>query len=129
MADATVALTVNPYPKGEDNTQRRYIVYGTAVITANAGTAPATGLPLDFTTMADGNLNNTKPFLLQVGPTQTKPSFAEFVTAGDGATPKQLYTYDTTNNSLIVWSGGSPNTLTVAADTINFKAEFIRGEY
>ncbi len=126
MADATVAMNVNAFPKGVDNTQHRYIVYGQATITANGGTGPATGLPLNWETMGDGNFNNVKNFTLQVGPTQTKPQIASFVSNSNVA---QQYTYDATHNSLIVWGAGAPLTAGIVADTVNFKAEFIRGTY
>lgn len=126
MADATVAMNVKPFPNGVDNTQHRYIVYGTATITANSGTSPATGLPLNFTTMGDGNYNNAKPFSLQVGPTQTKPDMAFF---DSNANVAQQYTYDYTSNSLLVWGAGAILTTGIVADTVNFKAEFIRGTY
>jgi hypothetical protein len=128
MADATVALTSKPFPKGVDNTQRRQIVYGTAAITANAGTGPATGLPLNWAAIADGNYG-TGTFQPQVGPTQTKPDFVTFQGQGSEATAEQLYTYDYTNNSLLVWRAGAFVQAAIAADTLVFKAEFIRGDF
>lgn len=126
MADATVAMEVNAFPNGIDNTQKRYIVYGVATITANAGTGPATGLPLTWTSMTDGNLNGASPFILQVGPTQTKPAFAEFQSSGDNV---QTYTYNSANDALVVRGTTGVLTTGIVADTINFKAEFIRGTY
>lgn len=123
MADATIALETLPYPKGVDNTQRRQIVYGTATITANAGTAPATGLPLDWTKITDGN-GGSGTFIPQAS---GNPQDVFFYTSTDAATAAQLYTYDPTNNSLIVWRSGAPATTLIAADTVRFKAEFIRG--
>jgi len=129
MADATVALKVNAYPNGVDNTQRRQIVYGTATITANSGTAPATGLPLNWKALANGNFASGN-FIPQAGPNQSaKPQFCVFQGQGSESTNEQLYSYDYTNDSLLVWRAGAYATTGIVADTLTFKAEFIRGAF
>lgn len=126
MADATVAMNVNAYPKGIDTTLNRTIIYGQATITANAGTGPATGLPLNFNTMGDGNFNNAKNFILPGGPLQAKPLFAEFQS---NANVGQQYSYDAASGSLLVWGAGAILTAGIVADTVNFKAEFIKNAF
>jgi hypothetical protein len=129
MADATVAMNVNSYPTGIDTTLNRTIIYGTATITANAGTGPSTGLPLNWATMGDGNFNNGQNFVLPVGPLQTKPQFVIFQGNGTESTAEQLYSYDYTNDSLLVWRAGAFVTSGIVADTVNFKAEFIKNAF
>lgn len=126
MADATVAMNVNPYPKGLDTTVNRTIIYGQATITANGGTSPATGLPLSWTAMGDGTFNNAKPFVLPVGPLKTQPEIARFTSHSNVG---QLYTYDPTSNTLLVWGAGAVLTTGVVADTVDFKAEFIKNSF
>lgn len=130
MADSTVAMTSNPWPKGTDTTQRRVIVYGTATITANAGTSPATGLPLNFGAIIDGNFGSGTFRVPQVGPTQiaSGAQFAEF-TSTTGTAEIQTYRYDPTNNSLVVLHAGAPVTTGIVADTLSFKAEFVKGGF
>lgn len=125
MANATVQLTVNPFPKGFDRTQRTVIVRGTAVITANSGTSAATGLPISWGSMTDGNFGSGNAIVPQVGPNQIAagPINAWFQTTG-GATSAQSYSFSTANNSLIVWRAGAAVETGITADTLTFEAEF-----
>jgi hypothetical protein len=125
MADATVALATKGYPNGVDNTQRRQVIYGTATITANAGTGPATGLPIDWSKITDSSSLPAHYLQPQVGPSVTQPDWVEVQPSG--AAVSQLYTYDSTNDSLVVWVAGAPVTTGIVADVVNFRAEFIRG--
>lgn len=127
MADATIALATHGYPNGVDNTQRRQIVYGTITITAVDGTAPATGIPIDWSKIVDSSSLPAHYFQPQVGSATTQPAWVEFMPNTASATPKQLYTYDATNDSLVVWAAGSPAVTGILADVVNFKAEWIRG--
>lgn len=124
MADATVALAAKPFPYGVDNTQRRQIIYGTATITANAGTGPATGLPLNWWAVSNPSGGTIAP---EVGPGVTTPDFVTFQGQGSESTVEQLYSFDYTNNSLLVWRAGAFVTTGIVADTVEFKAEFVRG--
>lgn len=127
MAAASIALTLKPYPKGVDNTQRRVIYYGTAALTAGDGTAPNTGIPLDWSKVKQPS--GTGYVTILSGPKSTKPEEAKFQGQGTEATAEQLYTYDYTNNSVLVWRAGAQVTTGIVADTLTFKAEFIRGGY
>lgn len=130
MADATVAMTVSAFPNGVDTTTRSVIIRGTAAITANGGTSPATGLPLNWAKLINGQFGSGTFIVPNVGPKQTAagPVRATFTTSG-GATKTQLYTYDTTSNSLVVWAAGAAVETGIVADTVNFEAEFIKGKF
>jgi hypothetical protein len=127
MADSTIALATNGYPAGVDNTQRRQVVYGTLTITAAGGTAPATGIPINWSTITDSSSLPANYFQPQVSSSTTQPAWVEFMPGASSATPKQIYTYDATNNSIVVWAAGSPIVTGILADVVNFKAEWIRG--
>src|SRR5437868_1301030 len=53
MANATATITVFPYPKGVDNTQRSQIIRGTIEI--SAGTYPLGGFPLSWANASNVN--------------------------------------------------------------------------
>ncbi len=128
MAAATATLTVNAYPYGEDNTQRRQILHGTVAL-SSGGTYVTNGIPLNWSTLVDGNFPPSagKEFIPNFGSGQTKPQDAFFYSTTLAA-PNYAYTYDKVNNSLRIVAGGTE--LTTAAvptpDTIAFEAEFIR---
>jgi len=124
MADATVAITSKAFPAGVDNTQRRQVIYGTMAITANSGTGPATGLPLDWSKITNGNLSGGGYLQPQVGSSVSQP---DFVTVQPLAVGTQLYTYNATSDSLVVWQAGAVVTTGIVAGSVQFKAEFIRG--
>lgn len=127
MAVASLVLTLKPYPKGVDNTQRRQILYGTAVITAGDGTAASTGIPVSWNKIKNpSGVGFVQPL---AGPKQTKPEVAQFQGQGTEATAQQQYTYDFTNGSVLVWVAGVQVTTGIVADTLTFRAEFIRGGY
>jgi len=124
MAAATATLKVDVFPKGVDNTQRRTIIHGICALSAG-GTYVTNGIPLNWGTMQDANLNNTTNFIIpNVGPTQTQPDPAYFFSK-TGATG-YTYVYDGTHNTLRIWNGGTElaNAASITADTIGFEAEF-----
>lgn len=136
MAEAVATLSVNPYPKGLDQTQLRAVIYGTCSLSAG-GTYATNGIPLNWTgvtvsgtpALQDGNFNNTAPFLGNWGPLQTQPQDAWFYssTAASGYS----YVYDTVHNTLRIFSGGTElaNAAAITADTIHFCAEFLKNAF
>jgi hypothetical protein len=73
MAAATVTLFVNKYPSGQDTTQRRFSVYGRAVVATSAGTYVTGGLPLNFSSLIDESGQS-----VIVPATQSAPSYIKF---------------------------------------------------
>lgn len=131
MANATATLTVNPYPNGVDNTQRRQIVNGTCLLSAG-GTYIAGGVPVNWGAIVDGNTNPPGTFSPQVGPWAAKPITALFYSYGGGEAtiPPYLYVYDSTNGTLRIMDTATGVELAAAAaivaDKIAFEAEFAR---
>jgi hypothetical protein len=127
MANATATLTVNPWPKGLDQTQLRAIVYGICAL-LTGGTYTTNGIPINWGAMQDGNFNNLPPFQGNWGPLQTQPQDAWFYSALDGA---YQYNFDKTHNTLRINSGGTElaNGAAITADAINFRAEFLKNAF
>lgn len=129
MAAATATLTVNAYPNGVDNTQRRSVIYGKCTLTVG-GDYVTNGIPLnwgDLLSASGGQFLGNWSTL-----DQPQPQWAEFRSAGNAAgttVPGYVYIYDTTNNTLRIASGTAElvNTDVVTADEIVFRAEFNRG--
>lgn len=127
MATATATLTVNPWPKGLDNTQHRAIVYGICALSAG-GTYATNGIALNWGKLLNGNFpgDTTHYIVGQWGPTQTQPQVAFFfsTTAATGYS----YIYDTVHNTLRIFNGGTEltNGAAITADTIAFEAEFLK---
>lgn len=48
MAVATAVFTQSAYPRGQDMTQRRMLIYGTLAIIASPATYPAGGIPVTY---------------------------------------------------------------------------------
>jgi len=133
MATASSTLLVNPYPTGVDNTQRRVVVYGTCVLSADNYVTG--GIPLGWTRMRKASTNTpfTPP---QVGPISVAaPKWAEFESVGNETTqPGYVYTYNvptTGSTTLRISSGGTEltNGAAITADNIVFKAEWVRGQF
>lgn len=126
MADVAVTLESAPGLQAEDMTLRRIITYGTATVVANAGTAPTTGTPLDWATIVNGNFGSGAYTIPNVGPTAAGggPLFAEFVSTSPTST--QSYRYSSADNSLVVLVAGAPVVIGIVADTVAFKAEFLK---
>jgi hypothetical protein len=108
-----ITLTAYPHPNGSDNTQRHQIIFGTATIT---GTYVTGGLVITW-----GNLSD----VLQNAP---NPVWAEFISAAGAYTYN--YSYNVTTKALRIYAPGGTeltNGGTITADTIEFRAEFVRG--
>lgn len=128
MAAATATLTVNAYPNGVDNTQRRQILNGKCVLSA-AGTYPANGVPVSWGAMVDGNAGG--PFIpassTDVPIPGTPQFYSQIGAAADGK--NYSYAYDATHGTLRIFLGGTELTTgnVPAVDTIGFTVEFARG--
>jgi hypothetical protein len=121
MAAATATLTVAAYPNGVDNTQRRQILNGTCALSAG-GTYVTNGIPTNWNALVDGNGGGRFiPLTTKSQPAQA--SFFSEVAGGYG------YVYDQTHNTLRIFSGGTEltNGAAITADTIGFRAEYVRG--
>lgn len=112
-------LTVNGYPNGVDNTQRRQILNGIAAI-AGGTVYAADGLPFtwEFEDASGGAF---------VPDFQTAtPVWVEFHSLAGGT---YQYLYDPTHGTLRIYQAGVELAAgaAIAADTIGFRAEFVRG--
>jgi hypothetical protein len=119
MATAVATLTVNGHPNGVDNTQRREILNG--IMALNAGGTYATfGVPFTwkFLTAEGGafipNFNTMSPV------------WAAFLSLVGGT---YQYLYDPVHGTLRIYQAGVElaNAAAITADTIGFRAEFVRG--
>lgn len=128
MAVATATLTLYPYPKGVDNTQRRKIVQGTCAIQASPATYATGGLAITWSQIAP---SASADGLTE--PTAT-PLLAEFFSVGGTGF---IYGYNKSTGKLQIFTGAAAQSaLTelsaaavpagVSGDTIEFYAEFIR---
>jgi len=119
MATATVKLTVNAYPNGVDNTQRSEILKGICALLAG-GTYVTGGLPFVWSFLSAEGGAFIPNFNTMV------PTWADFKTL---AGSNQTYVYDSVNQKLLIFVAGVQvtNGTAVTADTIGFKAEFVRG--
>lgn len=125
MASAAT-LTVNAFPNGVDNTQRRQIVNGICALSAS--TYPANGVPINWAAMLDGNGGGLfVPASSNDVPIAGTPQFTSTKgAAGDGN--NYTYVYDATHGTLRIFLGGTEFTSgNVPVDTIAFTAEFARG--
>lgn len=91
------------------------------------------GLPLTWTSMADGNFGGLKPYQSTWGPHQTQPKTAHFFSTGGGLTtlPGYSYVFDTTLNTLRIFAGATEltNAANITPDVIGFEAEYIKSGY
>lgn len=119
---AITKFQVNAFPNGVDVTKNRVIIYGQITLAA-ATTVP---VALDWTTLTNGNFGGGKFVIPNVGPTQlaSGPQIMEAVTTA--ATPAETYVYS--GGKLAQATNGTFVTSAVA-DTINFKAEFIKEKF
>lgn len=148
MAVATATVTIFPYPKGFDNTQRNVIVRGT--IAVSTGSYPGGGLPLSW-----GSLTNTSGQGIEaIPPNSSTPtstgsifpidvdvkSVSYNTTAGGPGPSGFVYVWDSVNGNLHVFisnngvsavsgplvelGGNIPGA--VQNDTIQFTAVFSR---
>lgn len=126
MASAAT-LTVNAYPNGVDNTQRRQVVNGLCALSAS--TYPANGIPINWAAMINGNGGGLfLPASSTDVPIAGTPQFTSTKgAAADGS--NYTYAYDATHGTLRIFLGGAEFTTgdAVIVDTIAFTAEFARG--
>src|SRR5690242_1666335 len=112
MATATVKLTVNAYPNGVDNTQRRQILDGIAALSVG-GTYATNGIPFAWAFLAAEGGAFIPDFSTMV------PVLALFFTIASG-----LYEYwwDTVHQTLRISLAGVEltNGAAITADTIAF---------
>jgi len=121
MATATATLTEKPAPYNRDETQRREIFYGNCALSVG-GTYATNGIPLNW------------QFVSAIGgaalrlSTATQPSECSFFSRLVGI---YQYTFDETHNTLRITSLATgaelANGAAITADTIGFRAEFLRG--
>jgi len=148
MANATATVTIFPYPKGVDNTQRTQIIRGTIAI--SAGTYPLGGFPLAWNVSSTtghvieaipipgstpSSTGGPKPFDMDVKSTA-------YTSTNYGTGPSgYVYVWDSVNGNLhifvdygsaastssgpLVEMGGNVPGL-VVNDTIQFTAYFYR---
>jgi len=122
MAASTATTTINAYPLGVDNTQRRQIIDGTVAISPSPGTYVTNGLPISFTNE-------------QLKVVSTKPAAVSF-----SGLAGYVYVYDYTHATIRIFETGNATTgvplqelanalampAGVSGDTITFHAEFPR---
>ncbi len=139
MASASSTLRVKPFPKGTDNNQRRQYVYGTCILSPSGTylntSSSASGIPLNWGNMQDGNFANLSPFIPAASSFSgsVKPENATFFSVGGLTTlPGYTYVYNkptTGSTTLRILNAGTEltNNAAITADNIEFEAEFIRG--
>ena len=148
MANATATITIFPYPRGFDNTQRFQIVRGTIAI--SAGTYPVGGIPLSW-----GALTNTNGAVIEsiplpsalgtntsIFPVDVDIHSTGYVSSSAGTGPSGfIYLWDSVQGNLHIFESsngasaasgplieiGAANLPgTVVNDTIQFTAFFAR---
>ena len=119
---AITSITVKAWPNGVDVTRSRVIVYGTIVLAA-ATTVP---VAINWASLINGNFGSGKFNVPQVGPDQlaTGPDYAE----AKSTTANSAESYQIVGNELCQYTNGTPVTSAVA-DTISFKAEFLKERF
>lgn len=126
MASATATLTVNAYPNGVDNTQRRQALSGLCALSVG-GTYPANGVPVNWAALLDGNAGGA--FILD-GPAVpvTGSVFFFSQTARNGANTNYTYVYDYVHGTLAIFLGGTElaAAAAISTDIIGFNVEFAR---
>jgi len=119
---AITSITVKAWPNGVDVTRSRVIVYGTIVLAA-ATTVP---VAINWASLINGNFGSGKFNVPQVGPDQLTagPDYAE----AHSTTANSAESYQIVGNELCQYTNGTPVTSAVA-DTISFKAEFLKERF
>jgi hypothetical protein len=145
---STATLTINPYPRGFDNTQRTQIVRGTIAITT--GLYPSGGYSVSWGSLTTGDGGVQAIPLGSSTPTSTSTPFpidvdvksVAYATSPQGFGPSgYIYVWDNVNGNihifqsttgaasgnsgpLVEFAGAVPNT--IVNDVILFRATFIR---
>lgn len=123
MANAIATLTVNAYPNGVDNTQRRQELHGTCALSSGGTYVNPGGIPISWASLlsAEGGafIPDTSNPLPVAG--------SVFFTSQSGATGYS-YIYSYATQALRIWNGGTEllNAAAITPDTIGFIAEFSR---
>lgn len=119
MATATITLTVNGYPNGVDNTQRRQILDGIAALLAG-GTYVTDGLPFTWKFLEATGGSFIPDFSTAV------PVYATFFSKSGSLFS---YEFNYATGALLILTAGAQlaNGTVVTADTIGFHAEFVKG--
>jgi hypothetical protein len=130
MAQATAVLTVDNFPFGIDNTQRRVKVYGTVAIGTTSETYLTTGLPLSWQTLVDKSGQNVLINTQQLTPVRV--SFEDYSGTGyvfqwnKAHDSIQIFLTGTAANDPLNEFGENDIPSAIATATIVFTAEFIR---
>ena len=119
---AITSITVKAWPNGVDVTKSRVVVYGTIVLAA-ATTMP---VAINWSSLINGNFGSGKFNVPNVGPSQLTAG-PDYATASS-TTANSAETYQIVGNDLCQYTNGTPVTTSVA-DTITFKAEFIKEKF
>jgi hypothetical protein len=137
MAVATAAISVYPYPKGVDQTQRMEYIRGTFVI-STGGTYPPGGFPLNWSNIEQikaipfGSTTPTStggptPFQVQVASAANPPSGYIYLVDGVAG---NLHIFEASNSAsgnsgpLLEVGGAIDNR--IVTDVIQFEAIFFR---
>lgn len=133
MAIATATITIFPYPKGSDNTQRCQILRGTIAI-STGGTYPPGGFPLSWTGLEQikslpgyGPGTAVTPIEVQFSPGANPPS--GYVYIWDSVVGN-LHIFESANGAsnnsgpLLEIGGAIDNR--IVTDSIQFEAWFVR---
>jgi len=139
MAIATATITVFPYPKGVDNTQRMLYIRGTIAI-STGGTYPPGGFPLNWSGLEQlkviplgaqtpSSTGLLQPFQMQILSAANPPSGYIYITDG---VLGNLHIFETDNGAagsnasgpLLEIGGGISNS--IVTDVIQFEAVFVR---
>lgn len=132
MALSTATITVYPYPKGHDNTQRRVRLTGTIAI-STGGTVPPGGFSLSWSNIPQlsaipqNSAGTLIPIDMQVKSVQNPPS--GYIYLWDNVTGN-LHIFEAANSSSgnsgpLVEVGGAIDNR-IVTDVIQFTAEFAR---
>jgi hypothetical protein len=117
-------LSLNAYPNGVDNTQRRLILHG---IVALSGTYATGGIALNWQAISQGNGGE---YALDTA--QATPEIVYFQSVA-GNTTQYSYAWNKAANKIQIFVSGASGApaaelgaVTVPTDTVEFEAQFIR---
>lgn len=129
MATATATMTLYPYPKGVDNTQRRKVLMGTCAVQASPAAYATGGLPITWSQLAPSASADglSEPTTTPLVADFYSISGSGFVYAYNKSTGKlQIFTGAAAQSALTELTNASAIPAGVSGDTIEVYAEFIR---